>query len=161
MSYGQESVEKRISRIAAGVTVCEVVCKWKEGAVNPDLVQYYRNLSSSHPEHGKSHDKHPAAVKHFTRCVSLFQRVDGVDVLQFVLYVHEYPRNCSHPNKGRVYISYLDSVKFFEPCKLRTSVFQEILHVYFFFIQKSGFYDTVHLWSCPTKHSDDYIIIII
>ncbi len=159
-SFGQESeLRKRCARVIAGITVREVVCKWKESPVNKDLVEYCRNLSKTHPQYGHQHDNYPKMVKHFTRCISLFQRIDGVDVLQFVLYVHEYPHTCAAPpNKGRVYVSYLDSVKYFEPKNLRTSVFQEMMHAYFKNVQESGLFDTIHLWSCPPKRSDDYIL---
>lgn len=44
-----------------------------------------------------------------TKAVALFQRLDGIDVCLFALYVQEYGSGPLGSNAGRAYISYLDS----------------------------------------------------
>ena len=56
----------------------------------------------------------------------------------------------------RVYLSYLDSVFFFEPRRLRTALYHRILIAYFDYCKQLG-YDYAHIWACPPGEGDDYI----
>jgi E1A/CREB-binding protein len=93
------------------------------------------------------------------KCIVVFQRLDGVDVLLFAMYVYEHGADNPAPNTNVAYISYLDSVHFMRPEKLRTFVYREILVAYLDYVRQKGFV-SVHVWACPPKEGDDYIFSV-
>ncbi|KAG7373114.1 histone acetylation domain containing protein [Nitzschia inconspicua] len=103
-----------------------------------------------------AHKKYPDEFPFRCKCLVVFQEIDGVDVVLFALYVYEHGEDCPEPNKRSVYISYLDSVHFMRPRKLRTFVYHEILIAYLDYARQRSF-STAHIWACPPLKGDDYI----
>jgi hypothetical protein len=100
---------------------------------------------------------YPREMGYNGKCILLFQRIDGVDVLLFGMYVQEFDEHTVGANKRSVYISYLDSVKYFSPSHWRTPIFQELMIAYFSYARERGF-AYGFLWACPPEKGDDYIL---
>jgi len=103
-----------------------------------------------------AHKNYPEEFPFRCKCIVVFQELDGVDVILFALYVYEHGEDNPPPNQRVVYISYLDSVHFMRPRKLRTFVYHEILIAYLDYARRKGF-STAHIWACPPLKGDDYI----
>ena len=89
-------------------------------------------------------------MPYVSKAVSLLQRLDGVDVCLFVMFVQEFGDTCPGPNRRHVYISYLDSVHYFRPRRHRTAVYQDLVVSYLEYVRRRGF-TACGIWSCPPQ----------
>jgi hypothetical protein len=100
---------------------------------------------------------YPDEFNYRCKCIVVFQNLDGVDVMLFGLYVYEHDETNPNPNKRCVYVSYLDSVHYMRPRRMRTFIYHEILISYLDYVRNRGF-STAHIWACPPLKGDDYIL---
>ncbi|XP_036422021.1 histone acetyltransferase p300 isoform X2 [Colossoma macropomum] len=120
--------------------------------VSDKMVEVKPGMKSRFVDSGEMAEAFP----YRTKALFAFEDIDGADVCFFGMHVQEYGSDCPPPNQRRVYISYLDSVHFFQPRQLRTGVYHEILIGYLEYVKKLGF-TTGHIWACPPSEGDDYI----
>ncbi|KAI9921677.1 hypothetical protein PsorP6_002516 [Peronosclerospora sorghi] len=98
----------------------------KQLVVHDKMFQWYKG----------SH-KYTSEYRFKSKCIYMFQELEGVSVLLIDMYVHEFDEPI--------------------PPHLRTKVYPELLIAYFDFVKRCGFH-TAHLWACPHLKGVDYIL---
>ena len=102
----------------------------------------------------------PDQFPYRAKALFAFEDFNGVDVCFFGMHVQEYGSECSHPNARRVYIAYMDSVHYFKPKTLRTSVYYEILLGYLEYAKQLG-YTMAHIWACPPSGQANLSLLLL
>jgi len=128
------------------ITVRVVCIRNKTIPVSENLVKHYADTD----------EKFPEQFEYRHKALFVYQKQDDVDMCFFGMHVQEYGSDAPLPNRGRVYISYLDSVHYFKPKALRTEVYKELLIAYLEYCRNIG-YSYAHIWACPPSFGDDYI----
>ncbi|KAG9414207.1 hypothetical protein AC1031_013411 [Aphanomyces cochlioides] len=100
---------------------------------------------------------YPSHVTYTSKAILVFQQIHGIEVCLFSMYVQEYDEMCGIPsNCKRTYIAYLDSLGYFRPRRVRSSVYQQLVIAYLAFCKIRGF-THAHIWACPTTRGGDFI----
>lgn len=132
----------------------------------PDVVRkHFRVPSEGGESHLEASVLPPETVGYRSIAIALFQKIDGLDVCIFCMYVQEYDGDdeyesdldASAAGQGkRVYIAYLDSVEHFRPRSCRTDVYHEMLVSYLATARARG-YETAHIWACPPARGNSFV----
>jgi hypothetical protein len=133
----------------------------------PEVVRKHFRMAASEVEAsaGQGSAMPPTKVNYRSKAIALFQKVDGLDVCIFCMYVQEYGGDDEYepdiacvalPQKKRVYIAYLDSVEHFRPRPCRTAVYHEMLVSYLATARKRGF-EIAHIWACPPSRGNSFV----
>jgi len=130
----------------------------------PDVVQRHFCMATSGSSDIVSP---PSLVRYRQKAIALFQRMDGLDVCIFCMYVQEYDgeddfephvdrESIRSSHAKRVYIAYIDSVEHFRPRDVRTDIYHEILVSYLASARSRG-YEKAHIWACPPSRGNSFV----
>ncbi|KAG8469478.1 hypothetical protein KFE25_005933 [Diacronema lutheri] len=112
-----------------------------------------------------SGEAYPRAFPHTLHALLCAQQRDGADVALFMMYAQEYGAACEQPNTNRVYISYVDSLRYLAlrpgsraPDGARTAVYHALMLAYVANCRARGF-GHVHIWVQPPRLGDEYLFL--
>ena len=100
-------------------------------------------------------DRTPDTFPYCAKSIYAFTRVEEQEVCIFGMNTQEYGSDCPAPNRGTIYIAYLDSAQFFEPTGLRGKVYKQILMGYLKHASELGFKKAC-IWSCVPAGQLEY-----
>ncbi len=144
------------SDVAPSISI-RIISSVNESCEVPSVVRrIFRTGNSSESSGGGG--ELPAAIPYRSKAICMFQKLDGIDVCLFTMYVQEYGAGDAIPedNRRKVYIAYLDSIEYFRPRLVRTEVYHEIVISYLDWSRRRGF-THAHIWSCPPQRGNNFI----
>lgn len=130
----------------------------------PDVIRRHFRMATTSSEQVV---KPPSRVRYQQKAIALFQKIDGLDVCIYCMFVQEYEGNDDYDNDvdrdlirsrhdKRVYIAYIDSVEHFRPRECRTQVYHEIMVSYLATARVRGF-ETAQIWACPPCRGNSFV----
>ena len=90
----------------------------------------------------------PKAFPLKRKCLALFCKIEGVDVLVFCVFVDEYDQTGPKQNSGRIFLTFLESIPFLKERSYRMTIYSTFLIEYFRYMKEIGF-RSIHIWACP------------
>ncbi|CAO4366202.1 unnamed protein product [Caenorhabditis nigoni] len=106
---------------------------------------------------GDFREKYTGMIQFRTRSIYVFQKIDDVDVLFFVMHTQEYKKHTD--GLSWFTIDYLDTVPFFQPSHLKGFMAGELILIYADYMKSIGF-QKGYLWANPPRTGDDFIFNI-
>eukprot|EP00539_Tryblionella_compressa_P012316 CAMPEP_0178824394 /NCGR_PEP_ID=MMETSP0746-20121128/5654_1 /TAXON_ID=913974 /ORGANISM="Nitzschia punctata, Strain CCMP561" /LENGTH=1230 /DNA_ID=CAMNT_0020486067 /DNA_START=76 /DNA_END=3768 /DNA_ORIENTATION=+ len=146
-----KNVMKHSANASKTITIRVISDCKREFSVPKAVRRYFRMASESNDVVTP-----PPSVQYRQKAIAMFQKIDGLDICVFCMYVQEYNGRADDPSDKRVYIAYIDSVEHFRPRELRTQVFHEILIAYLATARERG-YRAAQIWACPPSRGNSFV----
>lgn len=103
--------------------------------------------------------EHPGEFPYVQKYILAFLDVQVRPVCFFSIIVHECGSDAPEPNRDRVYISLLDSIKLPKsilPSRFRTMIYHTVTRGYLRYVGNRGF-KFGHIYTCPPRKGQNYI----
>jgi len=104
--------------------------------------------------------EHPKFFPYVQKVIVCFMDIEGRPIVFFGMIVHECGPETPQPNRERVYISLLDSIKLPKtmlPSMYRTAIYHAVVRGYLRYVGGRGF-KYAHLYTCPPRKGQNYIL---